>query len=147
MEQNTNVCTSYYSIECYTVQKTKPLAWLSTVDTSSHFDYSYAHIYQLIVAYFVVEIHHGDILYFPFCLNSAKQQKTSFDTIHHVVRENLNYGLHECRIFSCDNFRWCSSFARKESSLHHMTRRTNSSCLIISEQRSNTLSKMGFFIY
>ena len=70
-----------YSTECYTVPKTKPLAWLSTVDPSGHFDYPYARIYQLNVEDFVVEIHHGDILYFPFCLNSEKQQKASFHTV------------------------------------------------------------------
>ena len=38
--------------------------------------YLYAHIYQIIVEYLVVEIHHGDILYFPTQLvNSKKQQK------------------------------------------------------------------------
>ena len=78
MEQNTNVCTLYYSTEYYTIQKTKPLAWLSTLDPSGHFDYSYACIYQLNIEDFVVEINHGDILYFPFCLNSAKQQKLAF---------------------------------------------------------------------
>ena len=66
---------------------------------SGHFDYSYACIYQLNIEDFVVEINHGDILYFPFCLNSTKQQKTSFHTVHRVVRENLNYGLRVCRIF------------------------------------------------
>ena len=38
----TSIFTLYYSIECYTVGIPKPLAWLSTVDPSGHFDYSYA---------------------------------------------------------------------------------------------------------
>ena len=37
-------------------RKTKPLAWVSTVDPSGHFDYSHAHIYQSnIDDYFVAE--------------------------------------------------------------------------------------------
>ena len=42
------------------------MAWLSTVVSSHHFDYSYACIYQLSIEDFVVEIHHGDILYILF---------------------------------------------------------------------------------
>ena len=48
--------TSRHCIYSYTiVGETYPLAWVSTVDPSSHFDYSYAHIYQSNVSYFVVE--------------------------------------------------------------------------------------------
>ena len=55
------------------------MAWVSTVSDIGHFDYSYARFYTLNVEGFVVEIHHGDILYFPFCfVNSKKQQLASF---------------------------------------------------------------------
>ena len=58
------IFTSYYSIECYTVQITKPLAWVPNIDPSGHFNYPYIYIclylsYQLIIEDFVVEIHHG----------------------------------------------------------------------------------------
>ena len=49
----------HYSIECYTIQKTKPLVWHSTMDPSSHFYYSHAYVYSLQLEYFVIEIHHG----------------------------------------------------------------------------------------
>ena len=42
------------------------MAQVSTVDTRSHFNYLYAHFYQLNVEDFVVEVHHSDILYFSF---------------------------------------------------------------------------------
>ena len=67
-----------------------PLKWHSTASFGGHFNYPYAHLYQLNVEDFVVEIDHGDFLYFPFCLNSAKQQKTSFQAVHRVVRDNNN---------------------------------------------------------
>ena len=52
----TRIFTLYYFIEYCTIQKTKPLAWVSTVNPSGHFDYSHAHIYyQSNVDYFVVE--------------------------------------------------------------------------------------------
>jgi hypothetical protein len=54
----TRIFTLYYFIECCTMQKTKPLAWVSTVNHSGHFDYSHAYIYyhyQSNVDYFVVE--------------------------------------------------------------------------------------------
>ena len=38
------------------------LPWLSTASSTDHFDYSYAHIYHLIIEDFVVEIHHGPSL-------------------------------------------------------------------------------------
>ena len=44
------------------------MAWLSTELSCHNFDYSYARIYRLNVEDFVVEIHHGDILYFSFTL-------------------------------------------------------------------------------
>ena len=49
------------------------MARVSSIDPSGHFDHLYAHLHHLIVEYFVVEIHHGDILYFPTSL--VKQQK------------------------------------------------------------------------
>ena len=52
--------------------------------------YSYAHIYQLNAEDFVVEIHHGDILYYYFptsLVNSKKQQKASFHTIPCCARK------------------------------------------------------------
>ena len=66
-----------YSIECYTEQKSEPLAWRSTVDPSGHFDYSYAYVYSLQLEYFVVEIHHGDFLIFLFT-SKRKEKKASF---------------------------------------------------------------------
>ena len=78
------------------------MAWVSTVSDIGHFDYSYARFYTLNVEGFVVEIHHGDILYFPTSLvKQQKKKKLAFTTVHRVVRENLNYGLRVCRIFSC----------------------------------------------
>ena len=76
------------------------------MDPSGHFDYSYDHIiYKLNVEEFVVEIHHGDFLYFPIPLvNSKKQQKAAFTQYTVVLeREKLNFGLRACRIFSCEN--------------------------------------------
>ena len=35
------------------------LRWVSRIYPTVHFDYSYAHIYQLTVEDFVVESHHG----------------------------------------------------------------------------------------
>ena len=48
------------------------MAWVSTVSASGHFDYLYAHFYQLNIEDFVIEIHHGDILYFSFPLVNSK---------------------------------------------------------------------------
>ena len=57
------------------------MAWLSTtIDSSSHFDYSYAHIYQLNAEDFVVKIHHGDILYFPTQLVNSKKPLSHHST-------------------------------------------------------------------
>ena len=53
------------------------MAWVSTVNASGHFDYLYAHFYQLNIEDFVVEIHHGDILYFSFHSLTAKTATTS----------------------------------------------------------------------
>ena len=54
----------YWSIECYIVRKAKPVVPLSTIYSSGHFDYPYAHIYQLNAEDFVVEIHHGHFHFF-----------------------------------------------------------------------------------
>ena len=75
----------------HTVGKTKPLAWVSTADPIGHFDYPYAHIHQLNVEKFVIEINHGDFLIFLFILKTAKgsnklqKAKGSFHTVHRVV--------------------------------------------------------------
>ena len=51
-----------------------PLRWLSTALSTSHFDYSYSHIYDPIVEDFAIEIHHGHLhffilrCFFNFCL-------------------------------------------------------------------------------
>ena len=76
---------------------------------SGHFDYSYAHIYQLNIEDFVVEIHHGDFFIFHFTRKQQKKAKASFhtDTVHRVERENLNFGLRVCRIFSCVKIKVC----------------------------------------
>ena len=50
------------------------LRWILTASFTCHLDYSYAHIYQIKVEYFVIETYHGDILYFSFL---RKQQKAS----------------------------------------------------------------------
>ena len=42
------------------------MAWVLTVNVSGHFNYLYAHFYQLNIEDFVVEILHGGILYFSF---------------------------------------------------------------------------------
>ena len=55
------------------------MAWVSTVNDIGHFDYLYAHFYQLNIDDFVVEIHHGDILYFPTQrVNSKNSKKLAF---------------------------------------------------------------------
>ena len=43
------------------------------------------------------------VIFFIFQLLSytAKTAKSSFYTVHRVVREKLNFGLRVCRIFSC----------------------------------------------
>ena len=63
------------------VQITKLLAFISSIDPSGHFYYIsiYDHFYQLNVEYFVVEIHHGDFLYFYFTSKVAAKI-TSHDT-------------------------------------------------------------------
>ena len=74
VDQDQTVFTLYYSIEVYTVQKTKPLAQVSIVDPSGHFDYPCACIYQLNIEDFVVENHHGDFLIFLFTSKTAKKK-------------------------------------------------------------------------
>ena len=44
------------------------MAWVSTVNTSGHFNYLYAHFYQLNIGEFVVEIHHGGFFIFQLHL-------------------------------------------------------------------------------
>ena len=78
------------------------MARVSSIDPSGHFDHLYAHLHHLIVEYFVVESHHGSFLYFPTSLVNSKNSKKQLSHIHRVVRENLNYGLRVCRIFSCE---------------------------------------------
>ena len=47
----------YCSVDCYTILKTKPLLWLSTVEPSGHLDYPYAHIYILRPIYSLSQVH------------------------------------------------------------------------------------------
>ena len=49
------IFTSYHSIECYTIQKMKPIAWVSTASSSRHFDHSYVYNNSLKLKYFAVE--------------------------------------------------------------------------------------------
>ena len=49
------IFTLYYSIECYTVQITKPQVLVSSLGPSGHFYYPRACIYQSDVDYFAVE--------------------------------------------------------------------------------------------
>ena len=58
------------------------MAWVSSIDPSGHFDYSYAHIYQLNIEDFVVEIHHGDFFIFHFTCKTAKSR---VHTVHRVL--------------------------------------------------------------
>ena len=51
----------------------------------------------------LLKIHHGDILHSSFHSETAKTATSQLYTVHRVVRENLNYGLRVCRIFSCEN--------------------------------------------
>ena len=84
------IFTLYYSNECHImVQITKPLAWVSSVDLSGHFDYPCAHFYQLNVEDFVVEIHHGD--FFLFFISCQKQQKITSHAIHPVKGLSTKY--------------------------------------------------------
>ena len=96
----------------------KPGHWqLSTTDPSGHFHYSYDCIYQLKVEYFVIEIHHGDILYFSFL---CKQQKVAFQQYTVLQRKKLNFGLCVCRIFPvCGRFVQQTTPPNQPSWLHY----------------------------
>ena len=50
------------------------MAWVSTVNACGHFDYLYAHFYQLNIEDFVVEIH----FIFHFTRDQQKQQLATF---------------------------------------------------------------------
>ena len=52
------------AIECYIVQKAKPVAPLSITESYGYFGYPYACIYQLIIEDFFVQIHHGHFHFF-----------------------------------------------------------------------------------
>ena len=59
VDQNQKSSLFCYSIECYIVQKTKPVAWLSSTPFSGHFNNLYAYIYmhyRLFIYYF--KFHH-----------------------------------------------------------------------------------------
>ena len=63
------------------------MAVVSTEGSFRNGVYSYAHIYQIDVEYFVVEIHHGGFFIFFQLVNSKKQQKASFHTIPCCARK------------------------------------------------------------
>ena len=74
--------------------KITPLVGVSTAESYCYGVYSYTHIYQFNIEDFVVEIYHGDILYFSFLRKQQKIAKNSFHTVYRVVRKNLlNFGL------------------------------------------------------
>ena len=54
------------------------MAWLSTADSKSYGVYSYACICQPNIEDFVVEIHYGGFLYFPFHVKNSKKMKSCF---------------------------------------------------------------------
>ena len=94
-------CVTLLNAICYIVQKTKPMTPLSTAPSNSHFHYSYASMYSQQLEYFVVEIHHGDILYFPTSLINSKNSKKQLSRSTPCCEQKDNFGLRVCRIFSC----------------------------------------------
>ena len=66
------------------VQKTKPLAWVSSLDPSVHFEYSYAHIYELNVEYFVAESTTMVIFKISYFLSLQKKRASN----HMIHRAN-----------------------------------------------------------
>ena len=70
------------------------MACLSTAESYSYGNYSYARIYKLNVEDFVVETHHGDFFFFFFFISLHKHTaKSSYHTVHHVVRKKAEFCL------------------------------------------------------